>query len=384
MKLGRPGAPKLLEGLLDKFRVRSPEESVRAWPSGSPSVHDMVRRGLLDRHEVMARPLLPLPRPHLYRWSPDRPASAAPDCDRLAWLCEARGRAAPVPTTVYVASERARRVFGGRTVPRLDAQLSHDLNCAALYVKVLRELPRLAPFFVGEDVRKPSHTWPSRKSYPTSCSRTRRASRGSPGSFAAFTPTGNSSNCTATSRLVGSLTCSGDDMQTTAVCSLEDACRFGLTTEELAHLRYFAGRTRDAARKSLERLEGKGERRLLPLWARLKYYVLCRPAGAAAAPQPAAGDAPGPARAHRGPGAELLLHASRAVVRTYTTTEFEDRYAHLCQPGLPCNAYYLDDADGPRLGLLVVDQYSVKGLIKRIHRAIRRALTTRPCRSSET
>jgi hypothetical protein len=112
----------------------------------------MERSGLLDRFEVMARPLLPHPRPSLYRWSPGVPA---PDCDRLAWVCEARGRQAPVPTTVYVASEKARRVFGGRTAPRLDEQLSHDLNCAVLYVKVLRELPRLAPFFVGEDVRKP-------------------------------------------------------------------------------------------------------------------------------------------------------------------------------------------------------------------------------------
>jgi hypothetical protein len=150
---------------------------------------------------------------------------------------------------------------------------------------------------------------------------------------------------------------------------LDDASRFGVVIEALTHRRHFADRTRDAARKALERLEARRELRSYHFGA-LKYFVL---SGRRARKLRLSRRRATP-RGERG----LIEALGRTyfsmlpdVARTYTAAEFVERYPHLCQGGLPHGYYYLDDSDGPRLGLLIVDQHTVKRLVRKIHRAVR-------------
>ena len=103
------------------------------------------------RTTVLAR-TLPVPESPLASW---RPGDSAPDVGAVAYRCQDRWRRRPPrPCTVWVATERAARLFGGvrRGELRQPAQATHDLGVAAVWLRLREVSPEWAAAWRGEDL----------------------------------------------------------------------------------------------------------------------------------------------------------------------------------------------------------------------------------------
>lgn len=150
-----PAMEMVVEDLTDRVRAMDRPQVLTVVSAGE--LDRLLRRGLLEEWRAVARARLPAARPPLHVW---RRGDPAPPFAHLSWLAERRWACAGmVPTTYYVASDFARKAFGGHSMPPSDDQLSHDLEVAALFVRCRREFPGLAPFWVGEDRRKRGLAW---------------------------------------------------------------------------------------------------------------------------------------------------------------------------------------------------------------------------------
>ncbi len=153
---------EIIRALLRKIRIISLEQITRAWwpdttagrTNAKRRVRELVEHKLLVRESVFARPLLALEAP-VFSWKPGKPG---PDYGQLSYRLQSRWTTEPRRTTVYLASRRAANIFGA-TVPgrvKNPSHVTHDLHLSELYFKTLKDEPKLAQAWAGEDVIAPT------------------------------------------------------------------------------------------------------------------------------------------------------------------------------------------------------------------------------------
>jgi hypothetical protein len=153
---------QLIDALASKVRMFSAEQIARSWWPDSESgrnncrnrLRELTARGLLNRTQIFCPPLLPLREP-VYCWQPGK---EPPNFGALSWQLQSRWTKEPRPTTVYLASPRAVKLFGGTADGKIKNifQATHDVHLAGVFLRLLETAPRLAASWVGEDVLAPT------------------------------------------------------------------------------------------------------------------------------------------------------------------------------------------------------------------------------------
>lgn len=146
----------LLQALVRQVRLFAQRQIADHWWAGElPNARRRLKRlaaeDLLTSTTVLAR-TLPVPESPLASW---RPGDSAPDAGAVAYRCQDRWRRRPPrPCTVWVASERAARLFGGvrRGELRQPTQATHDLGVAAVWLRLREVSPEWAAAWRGEDL----------------------------------------------------------------------------------------------------------------------------------------------------------------------------------------------------------------------------------------
>jgi hypothetical protein len=151
---------ELLLVLSTKIRLVSPELAARAfWGDGDErilrcrrSLAELVKAGFLKERVVRAHPIYPPDAP-LLKWGP---GEEEPAFGGLSYKLHVRWGEALRPVKVYMASEKLSRQFGSpRSGLKLTWQATHDLYCAALFLKWLKTDPERANAWMSEDVLAP-------------------------------------------------------------------------------------------------------------------------------------------------------------------------------------------------------------------------------------
>ena len=109
----------------------------------------LVKDGLLNESQVMARPLPELTAP-VMSWNP---GDAEPAYGSIAWRLQSRWEKEPRKTRVYFATSRAANLFGGRAAGRIkqEFQATHDLGVSEMFLQILKQRPDEAKNWIGED-----------------------------------------------------------------------------------------------------------------------------------------------------------------------------------------------------------------------------------------
>lgn len=147
---------ELLRCLTSYVRLMSLRQMALHWWNGEIAnarrrMKQLTQVQLVVAVEVFARPILTLDRP-VAVW---QPGQAPADFRQLAWFFQQRLRRIPARVIkVYVASERAASLFGGRSCGELThpAQAGHDLGVTAIWMSLAKSDPLRAGFWVGEDL----------------------------------------------------------------------------------------------------------------------------------------------------------------------------------------------------------------------------------------
>lgn len=143
---------EILLTLTHKVRLLSLAQIARTWwPSAMPETARTRLAALphfLTRLKLNAHPELVLDAP-LYTWRPGEPA---PRYGALSYQLKKRWTQAPEPTTVYIATEKAARYFGGFGGKlRRPLQATHDLHVAQVYLRLFGQDPTQAALWVSEE-----------------------------------------------------------------------------------------------------------------------------------------------------------------------------------------------------------------------------------------
>lgn len=147
---------ELLRTLVQRVRLISGRQIADNWWRGELAnarrrLKRLVAEELISSMTVLARTLPELESP-LANW---RPGDSAPDIGAVAYRCQDRWRKRPPrPCTVWIASERAARLFGGvrRGELRQPTQATHDLGVAAVWLRLRKIAPEWAAAWRGEDL----------------------------------------------------------------------------------------------------------------------------------------------------------------------------------------------------------------------------------------
>jgi hypothetical protein len=153
---------RLIRTLLGKIRIISFDQIARAWWPQSDSgrtnakrrVRDLLESKLLVREQAFARPLLALEKP-LFKW---KPGEGSPDYQKLSHQLQSRWVEEPRLTCVYLLSKRAANIFGGTAPGRIKnpSQVTHDLHLTEMFLRLVKEEPKLAEAWAGEDIVAPT------------------------------------------------------------------------------------------------------------------------------------------------------------------------------------------------------------------------------------
>lgn len=154
----QPRDEQILQTLTLRVRLLTARQIAATWWGVSSSSFLLARRrlialqrgGLLQRHQILARPLLALEAP-IFTWQPNQPD---PDPAPIAYRLQSRWTRAPELVGIVHASAVAAKQFGGAG-GRLahPEQATHDLHVAALYLRALRDDPARAAGWWVEDLR---------------------------------------------------------------------------------------------------------------------------------------------------------------------------------------------------------------------------------------
>ena len=140
----------LMEALCCKVRVLSEGQIVRAWsqPTVNETVSTLIQADML--HSERWSVVLPLiGGSPIVIWRPNQPC---PDTWMLSQHFRGRWNRQLASTTVFMATERAGRLFGSRSGHQIrEFERSHDLLLAEVYLLYRKRLPQLAAAWVGED-----------------------------------------------------------------------------------------------------------------------------------------------------------------------------------------------------------------------------------------
>lgn len=148
---------EILETLVAKVRVLSVSQIARTWwPSAKRSLdlaearlEKLAAGGWLDLESRWARPELPLSEP-VAAW---QPGLTPPDFQGLAAHARLRWKEPAVLTRCVSAKDATAVRYGGTTgrFPR-EAEVTHDLHLARVYLLMRAELPTRARSWRSEDV----------------------------------------------------------------------------------------------------------------------------------------------------------------------------------------------------------------------------------------
>lgn len=151
---------EILVALTHKVRLLSLEQIARTWWSNSSFGIENARKRLallsdpaanpyvMQRMKLNAHPELTLNSP-IFRW---RPGDFTPPFGALSYRLKKRWNQAIKSTTVYIATERGARYFGGFGGKlRRPLQATHDLHVAQIYLQMLQTDPALAALWVSEE-----------------------------------------------------------------------------------------------------------------------------------------------------------------------------------------------------------------------------------------
>lgn len=153
---------EILLALTHKVRLLSLEQIARTWWNASPVGVASARKRLATltakdspsseqfvlRLRVNAHPELNLSGP-LLTW---KPGELTPDFGALSYRLKNRWTEAIRPTTVYIATEKAARYFGGFGGKlRRPLQVTHDLHVARIYLHLLETDREAAWAWVSEE-----------------------------------------------------------------------------------------------------------------------------------------------------------------------------------------------------------------------------------------
>lgn len=147
----------ILRTLAKKVRMMTADQVAQGWWKPSTVAIDVATRRLralkayrlLDDVRLPAHPMLDLSLP-LLTW---KPGQSDPDYYAISYRLTSRWPTEYLPTTVYMASDRAVRMFGLSGAQRIQHpdQATHDLHLSAVYLRLLQDQPVLAQAWVGED-----------------------------------------------------------------------------------------------------------------------------------------------------------------------------------------------------------------------------------------
>lgn len=82
-----------------------------------------------------------------------QPGTFVPDLGSVSWSLRRRWRSEPRPQTIFLATQKGARYFGGKRrgrIPRV-FQVSHDLGTTEMFLAVRRSDPATAALWIDED-----------------------------------------------------------------------------------------------------------------------------------------------------------------------------------------------------------------------------------------
>lgn len=146
----------LIHVLVRKVRLFSLRQIAAHWWQGELAntrrrLRALTEAGLVHRMTVTARSLPRFEGPIL-TW---QPGDSIPDFAAAAWKCKSRWLRRPArPVTVFIATERAAQLFGGRNRGQLknETQATHDLGVAAVWMRFDEQAPEWSKAWQNEDL----------------------------------------------------------------------------------------------------------------------------------------------------------------------------------------------------------------------------------------
>lgn len=152
-----PRDDEILDALSLRVRMLSLPQIARNWWSGAEHPQSaardrldrLVHHGWLSRTRALARQLSPFAAPQVV-WSSGR---WVPEFGPIAWRLRQRWSGPASIVTVYLATSRTARRFGGRRRDHIARpfQMAHDLGTAEMFLAVRRQRPQLVSRWIDED-----------------------------------------------------------------------------------------------------------------------------------------------------------------------------------------------------------------------------------------
>ncbi len=153
---------EILLSLTHKVRLLSLDQIARTWWNSSPTgiVNARKRLAILTDNntpssDLLLRRLRANTHPELNLGGPVlswNPGELTPDFGALSYRLKSRWTEAIRPTTIYVATERAARYFGGFGGKlRRPLQVTHDLHVAQIYLHLFQTNQEAAGAWVSEE-----------------------------------------------------------------------------------------------------------------------------------------------------------------------------------------------------------------------------------------
>lgn len=151
----------LLKALTTCVQLFTAEQISRSWWADRGASLTQARRRLralcagrlLEERPILAEPFLSLSEPIL-TW---KLGDSAPAYHAIAWRLQSRWTETARETVVYLATDFAADTVGGvaARLPTL-GQETHDLHVSEVYLRMRRERPQLAAFWLGEEIVRPT------------------------------------------------------------------------------------------------------------------------------------------------------------------------------------------------------------------------------------
>lgn len=114
---------------------------------------ELIGEGFINPSRVLACELPSIDNP-IATWFPGQPEL---DFGAIAWQLQSRWKSPPQLQSVFLASPKAAKLFGGKAKGKLKRQYqaTHDLGVAQMYLQVHAHRPHLIREWIGEDVLAP-------------------------------------------------------------------------------------------------------------------------------------------------------------------------------------------------------------------------------------
>lgn len=120
--------------------------SIDPLKGASRRLRSLEAASLIHRAKAACHPLLPLSDP-IFTWFSEEPE---PNFGAISHRLQSRWTEALKPTTLFCATPKAIRRYGGKGKRLSPVQATHDIHVAAIYLRLLRDRPQEARAWVSE------------------------------------------------------------------------------------------------------------------------------------------------------------------------------------------------------------------------------------------